>query len=378
MGHARCHGHRRVVRLVLALAPCAFALLCTPALSCAGSDDRPESLGKFEFDAAAPPDAAKDPHDQDGDGYTPETGDCNEYNALVNPGAFEYVGNEVDDDCDTVVDNGYADCDGEALNVANPAHAARAMNICPAAFVVDAEYKLAANSAQRRIAVDFGPNVPAPFGSTLLVLSTGRALLPDESGFVPTEPGTQFNLEYARPASYAQKASCPVTNDPKVYDATDLLLTLKAPTNAKAFSFNVRFFTAEYPNYYCSLFNDGFAAIMTSSRYSKDNIAYGSEGEMLSVNVSFWAVCEDIESYDGCKDAPDTIAGTGFGPEAGTPHGATRWLTTKAPVEPGEEFTLRLLIWDEGDAQLDSTVLLDNFRWDIQPAEKESTVELPK
>lgn len=361
----------------MALAPWASLVVLPCGMAACASDDRPPSLGKFQFDDAST-EAAKDPADHDGDGYTPSTGDCNESDPLVNPGAFEYVGNDVDDDCDGVVDNGYQACDNGALDVSEPRDAARAMNICPDRFLVDASYQLKANAAQRRIAGDFGPSIATQFGSTLLVMSTGQTLLPSEPGFVDTQPGTQFGLHYPRPADYAQKPGCPKTTDSNVYDAADLLLTLKAPTNAKAFRFDVRFFTAEYPEYYCSLFNDGFAAIMTSNRYNKDNIAYGSEGEMLSVNVSFWAVCENTASYEGCKDLPESIAGTGFGPEAGIPHGATRWLTTSAPVDPGEEFTLRLLIWDEGDSQLDSTVLLDNFQWDIEPAEKETTVEQPK
>jgi len=43
--------------------------------------------------------------------------------------------------------------------------------------------------------------------------------------------------------------------------------------------------------------------------------------------------------------------------------GATRWLTTTAPVVPGETITLRFVIWDTSDMQLDSLVLIDNFRW---------------
>jgi hypothetical protein len=43
--------------------------------------------------------------------------------------------------------------------------------------------------------------------------------------------------------------------------------------------------------------------------------------------------------------------------------GATGWLTTQAAIQPGETFTLELMIWDAGDGQLDSSVLLDNFQW---------------
>ena len=38
--------------------------------------------------------------DQDGDGFTPEKGDCNDNNPAVNPNASEILGNGEDDDCD--------------------------------------------------------------------------------------------------------------------------------------------------------------------------------------------------------------------------------------------------------------------------------------
>ena len=46
-----------------------------------------------------------------------------------------------------------------------------------------------------------------------------------------------------------------------------------------------------------------------------------------------------------------------------TQGGATGWLSSSAPIEPEEEFTLQLAIFDTGDGDLDSSVLLDNFRW---------------
>lgn len=53
-----------------------------------------------------------DPVDDDLDGYTSATGDCNDSNASVNPGATE-VCNGVDDDCDASTDEGFdKDSDG--------------------------------------------------------------------------------------------------------------------------------------------------------------------------------------------------------------------------------------------------------------------------
>ena len=43
--------------------------------------------------------------------------------------------------------------------------------------------------------------------------------------------------------------------------------------------------------------------------------------------------------------------------------GATSWLTTSAPVVPGELIELEFLLWDSSDGNLDSLVLLDNFAW---------------
>jgi hypothetical protein len=63
------------------------------------------------------------------------------------------------------------------------------------------------------------------------------------------------------------------------------------------------------------------------------------------------------------------LQGTGFydpGSDCGQSDsggGSTSWLTTKAPVAPGETITLQLIIWDTGDQAYDSTVLLDDWQW---------------
>ncbi len=44
--------------------------------------------------------------DQDGDGFTPKQGDCNDTVAAINPNAAEVCGNVTDDDCDGLMDEG--------------------------------------------------------------------------------------------------------------------------------------------------------------------------------------------------------------------------------------------------------------------------------
>jgi hypothetical protein len=57
--------------------------------------------------------------------------------------------------------------------------------------------------------------------------------------------------------------------------------------------------------------------------------------------------------------------GTGFDlDDGGRPvGGSTGWLTTTAPVTPGDTLKLRFAIFDEGDGIYDSSVLIDNFQW---------------
>jgi len=54
--------------------------------------------------------------DQDGDGYTPAMGDCDDSNPNVSPAAMEIPGNGIDDDCNGLVD---ADMDGDGYTEAN-------------------------------------------------------------------------------------------------------------------------------------------------------------------------------------------------------------------------------------------------------------------
>jgi hypothetical protein len=53
--------------------------------------------------------------------------------------------------------------------------------------------------------------------------------------------------------------------------------------------------------------------------------------------------------------------------------GATAWRTTEAPVTPGKDVTIRFAIWDTGDQNFDSTVLIDDFQWIATPGVTVST-----
>ena len=70
---------------------------------------------------------------------------------------------------------------------------------------------------------------------------------------------------------------------------------------------------------------------------------------------------------------------TGFGFDtAFEDHAATSWLNTQAPIEPSSEITLVWATYDSGDGVLDSTTLVDNFRWIAKPGVDVGTTPIPK
>ena len=81
----------------------------------------------------APPCTNLDPNsDGDGDGFTPAAGDCNDCTNQMNPGAFDYPGNGVDEDCNGVPDDEPVGCDNQTVDIGygDPVVAAHAIGIC--------------------------------------------------------------------------------------------------------------------------------------------------------------------------------------------------------------------------------------------------------
>ena len=75
-----------------------------------------------------------------------------------------------------------------------------------------------------------------------------------------------------------------------------------------------------------------------------------------------------------CPNGTVDLVGTGFDIWSGGGNpiddaGATSWLRTTAPITGGEDFTIRFAIWDASDQLSDSTVILDNFQWIIDPTQ---------
>jgi len=139
------------------------------------------------------------------------------------------------------------------------------------------------------------------------------------------------------------------------YDYQELRFTAVVPEGAESLSFDLAFFTKEYPTWKNQPYNDMFIGWLQSTHWT-GNISFDKNGKALSLNAAF------LELFDDNGDLPE-FAGTCMRYSAGT-----KWLTTTADVVPGETIELVLAIFDLDDVNWDSFVLLDNFRWNCGDA----------
>lgn len=369
-----------------------------------------------------------DETDTDLDGFTNCGGDCCDAAGegcanpeLVNPGAFEVLGNTVDDDCDGVVDNALVACDtGLASNSSNPDDYAAALDLCQTAGpdgdrwgLISARFALADGSGtpdanSRSIRPDFGAT-GSRFGDSLVVLSTGHAADVNDTNpsFAEFQTGQDMFTTSSVPSDwYAANGNnipnapgCPeplgggIVNDPVMYE-----MQMRVPSNARSFSMDINFFSAEYPEWTCSPYNDFFVVLLDSA-YSGDpanpadkNLARYTSPDMseypVGVNLAFgdtglFQICENGQV--GCSDSVQgtistctsvaEMSGTGMDIQStgcganDLVGGGTGWLTTSGNVVPGETITLRIAIWDTSDHVYDSVVLLDNFQWSVDASD---------
>lgn len=141
-------------------------------------------------------------------------------------------------------------------------------------------------------------------------------------------------------------------------DLAFMSLTAVVPENTFGFTYDFAFFSVEYPGFYQTQYNDMYVAWLESEGWT-GNVSFDELGAPISLNAGFLDFKDAPNIYD-CPapcEAPE-LAGT-----AAQGHAGTRWLTSNAPVVPGETIEVYFAIFDLADTALDSAVMLDNWLW---------------
>lgn len=203
-------------------------------------------------------------------------------------------------------------------------------------WVVDAGFETAAGSSSSALVSGEIAGMPTN-GSQATLLSTGNATLitaANSSG----SSGSSLGGGSVRGASD--------------FDVTILRVDLEVPATVNCLvGLDFRFLSEEYPEFVGTKFNDAFIAELDRSTWTTsgssisapDNFAFDPTGSPITINAA------GVTSMTAAQ-----AVGTTF-------DGATPLLTAATPLTPGRH-RLYLSIFDQGDAVLDSAVLLDNVR----------------
>ncbi len=362
--------------------------------------------------------------DADGDGFTTCQGDCCDSTecsnpADVNPGAFDAPGNGVDDDCDGIIDNSITVCDQTLASDSTDAmDFAKAIDLCQVATAADKKWGVLSGSltlpsgtgtpdaVSHSIRHHFGTGVQPQGGLSLAMISSGTAagigdMNPAHQDFVSYE-GTQSSplpadWIAANGGKVPNAPGCPepdggaVGNDPVM-----ITLNIRVPTNAHSFKLSVNFFSAEFPEYVCTPYNDFFVVLLdstyagTPANPADKNLAFysppGMSGLTFPVGVNLadtGLFTQCVNGATGCagSPAPGNItsctgvtqlaqtgmdeADAGCGAPGSTTGGGSGWLVTSGNVMPGETMKLRIAIWDTSDHLYDSLAVIDGFQWSV-------------
>ncbi len=139
------------------------------------------------------------------------------------------------------------------------------------------------------------------------------------------------------------------------YDLLWFQLRTEVPGGTHGFSLDLAWFSEEFPESVGSTFNDMLVVWSQSETYV-GNLCLVDE-EPCTV-TALWPV--DYQGLDA------ELEGTGFMPTRTGDGGATGWATLKGSAAPHELLELTVALFDMGDEELDTLVLLDGFGWDCE------------
>ena len=362
--------------------------------------------------------------DCDGDGYTVPA-DCDDTNAMINPEAFDFPNDGVDNDCDGNVDDPVLTCETiPSQSPGSPTDFARAADLCAQHAITNAGtvfdplvhavwgqvsglgpgqtiFTSVTKPSQIAIASMLGQDLPRQ-GRTMVGLANGVWAAPDPRSDPALDPAG-FHIDDACSAIPLMGQDCAsLTNGTpsgavSVEDWAELTLTVKVPSNVQTVVFDFSFFSSEFNQWWSSAANDAFFVLVTSKGFQGENVAKDKNGLAVTINSGFFQLCPAAPGPAGLSQDKSaalvtcvgvggdpsqsilgTLAGTGYDGAAvssddtamavsGSKYiygGGSGWLTAKFPVVPGETIEMRVIVADTFDGLKDSAVLFDALRWE--------------
>ncbi len=196
----------------------------------------------------------------------------------------------------------------------------------------------------------FGDFIPTE-GQTFALFSTGVAgadIVTTEAENPGDERGTSFKNRYGHPRD----------------DAT-LTMVLQVPLYIHYLYYDVQFFSAEYPEYVGTQYNDRLTVTV-------DSPSKGVSQFTLDVNSGYFVLDSndipgtgfDIFARDGDPSDVDLVDTTPRTP--GADAGASDLIPIGGvthPISPNEQITITIYIQDVGDNQFDSAAIIDNLKF---------------
>ena len=151
------------------------------------------------------------------------------------------------------------------------------------------------------------------------------------------------------------------------HDRAELTMVLNVPPLAQFLKYDLRFFSAEYPEWIGEGFNDRIEIRVDAPSQEEDSVYYidvdsnlfrDEANDIVGTGFDIFAI--DGNPYHGRDDVT-----TDLRHPSDSDAGATiLWrVENEHPVLGPEQVTVTITIWDENDNMYDSAAFLDNFRF---------------
>lgn len=261
-----------------------------------------------------------------------------------------------------------------------------------------------------RVAREFGNlTFTATEGSRMLVLGTGSVPMPDGSGRIALGPGQTNAADGNNANPDAATLPAPISpvsgSDGVPYSGCDgvgdcseslpvpwnaggpandlvwLTFDVEVPPGTFGYAVDVAFFSAEIPRavdgptdllvwwQQSSSFTGNLATLGGQALSASSVLSQLGDVALVGANPSLQGTgFESVENLE-CTFGGRTYQPCPFG-------GGTGWMTLRGPATPAETLTTTVALFDLASDDLDTVVLLDNWRWECGGCEPGNTCGL--